>query len=236
MRSLCAAESIAIKVDAFAFRLLLACVCFLLAFARPINAFAGIVLPSLAPGSKYQLVFTTKAERDAFSSSMSTYNSFVQQQAALNPLLPTTIWTAVASTGAPAQNNAPVYADVPIYNTIGELVAANGNAFYSSTHTASMSYDQYGDQRWTQTWTGINDDGSPRDYLDAIRPSTTYGNGALLNGGWAYAGTTYNNVETRALFALSGQITAVPEPSTYAMAVAGLACGGFSMWRRRKRA
>lgn len=29
---------------------------------------------------------------------------------------------------------------------------------------------------------------------------------------------------------------AVPEPSTYAMAIAGLACGGFSMWRRRKRA
>jgi fibronectin-binding autotransporter adhesin len=31
-------------------------------------------------------------------------------------------------------------------------------------------------------------------------------------------------------------ITAVPEPSTYAMALASLACGGYSMWRRRKRA
>jgi len=29
---------------------------------------------------------------------------------------------------------------------------------------------------------------------------------------------------------------AVPEPSTYCMAFAGLACGGYSMWRRRKRA
>ena len=28
----------------------------------------------------------------------------------------------------------------------------------------------------------------------------------------------------------------VPEPSTYAMALAGLGCGGISMWRRRKRA
>jgi hypothetical protein len=28
----------------------------------------------------------------------------------------------------------------------------------------------------------------------------------------------------------------VPEPSAYAMALAGLACGGYSMWRRRKRA
>ena len=29
-------------------------------------------------------------------------------------------------------------------------------------------------------------------------------------------------------------VVGVPEPSTYAMALAGLACGGFSMWRRRK--
>ena len=29
---------------------------------------------------------------------------------------------------------------------------------------------------------------------------------------------------------------AVPEPSTCAMALAGLACGGYSMWWRRKRA
>ena len=34
----------------------------------------------------------------------------------------------------------------------------------------------------------------------------------------------------------SSTITAVPEPSTYTMAVAGLACGGYSMFRRRKRA
>ena len=32
------------------------------------------------------------------------------------------------------------------------------------------------------------------------------------------------------------QVRAVPEPSTYCMALAGMACGGFSMWRRRKRA
>lgn len=31
-------------------------------------------------------------------------------------------------------------------------------------------------------------------------------------------------------------INAVPEPSTYAMTLAGIACGGFLTWRRRKRA
>jgi len=32
------------------------------------------------------------------------------------------------------------------------------------------------------------------------------------------------------------RLAAVPEPSTCVMALAGLACGGYSMWRRRKRA
>jgi hypothetical protein len=31
-------------------------------------------------------------------------------------------------------------------------------------------------------------------------------------------------------------VATVPEPSTYAMALAGLACGGYSMFGRRKRA
>jgi len=35
---------------------------------------------------------------------------------------------------------------------------------------------------------------------------------------------------------MSVSINAVPEPSTSCMVLAGLACGGFSMWRRRRRA
>ena len=31
-------------------------------------------------------------------------------------------------------------------------------------------------------------------------------------------------------------VTAVPEPSTYCMALAGIACGGYTIFRRRKRA
>ena len=34
--------------------------------------------------------------------------------------------------------------------------------------------------------------------------------------------------------ASTGSISVVPEPSTYAMALAGLACGGWQMWRRRR--
>ncbi|NBW96708.1 MAG: PEP-CTERM sorting domain-containing protein [Planctomycetia bacterium] len=36
--------------------------------------------------------------------------------------------------------------------------------------------------------------------------------------------------------AASVSVNAVPEPSTYAMALAGIACGGYTIWRRRTRA
>jgi formylglycine-generating enzyme required for sulfatase activity len=49
--------------------------------------------------------------------------------------------------------------------------------------------------------------------------------------GNAAAGDEYDNLG----FRLAAPV-AVPEPSTYAMALAGLACGGYSLFRRRKRA
>jgi hypothetical protein len=38
------------------------------------------------------------------------------------------------------------------------------------------------------------------------------------------------------MYGISQVLTAVPEPSTYAMALAGVACGSYSLFRRRKRA
>jgi len=60
--------------------------------------------------------------------------------------------------------------------------------------------------------------------------------------GWTNAGTdrssdggsTWSDNTPATTSSIS--INAVPEPSTYAMALAGLACGGYSMFRRRKRA
>ena len=46
-----------------------------------------------------------------------------------------------------------------------------------------------------------------------------------LSGGLSWERTTSATAMT---------ITVVPEPSTYAMAIAGLACGGWQMWRRRR--
>jgi hypothetical protein len=68
-----------------------------------------------------------------------------------------------------------------------------------------------------------------------------------LNATGEYAGLTFTgdggvwtSTETangqRLIFSTgTGDLVVVPEPSTYAMALAGLACGGWQMWRRRLR-
>jgi hypothetical protein len=45
-----------------------------------------------------------------------------------------------------------------------------------------------------------------------------------------------NNTNSHPTLSIAFGTTVVPEPSTYAMALAGLGYGGFTMWRRRKRA
>ncbi len=47
---------------------------------------------------------------------------------------------------------------------------------------------------------------------------------------------TFNGLENGGTAYREFQVMAVPEPTPCAMALAGLACGGYSIWRRRKRA
>jgi hypothetical protein len=55
----------------------------------------------------------------------------------------------------------------------------------------------------------------------------------FLDGAYFVGGPDYYD-NNRGSFAVTA--VAVPEPSTCAMALAGLACGGYSMFRRRKQA
>ena len=73
---------------------------------------------------------------------------------------------------------------------------------------------------------------------------TSMGTSSNYSAGWITDGTMWSNYSGGApIFSpiVDGALTlgtavGVPEPSTYAMALAGLACGGYTMFRRRKRA
>ena len=52
------------------------------------------------------------------------------------------------------------------------------------------------------------------------------------NGVWT---STWTENHQRLVFSTgTGNLVVVPEPSTYAMAIVGLACGGWRMMRRRR--
>jgi hypothetical protein len=94
----------------------------------------------------------------------------------------------------------------------------------------------------TTSWLFVGDDYTDPSsfgwYDSAAAESPT----AQNDSGWSFGatkisfdgGSTWGGYSAGNSVAFS--ISAVPEPSAFAMALAGLGCGGYSMFRRRKRA
>ena len=74
-------------------------------------------------------------------------------------------------------------------------------------------------------------------YADGTDVLQIFANAGGRSGNFSAVNATGLAAGQSATFnAVTGFITVVPEPSIYAMALAGLACGGYSLFRRRKRA
>ena len=88
---------------------------------------------------------------------------------------------------------------------------------------------------WYNTGSFTSPDFTSDNYLGF---KTQAGNYGWLNTTWT-ASTGQFQVLGGAYESVIGSdivtpVTALPEPSTYAMALAGLACGGYSLFRRRR--
>jgi hypothetical protein len=102
-------------------------------------AFADIVIQAagLNIGDQYRLVFVTSGSRNAQSSNIADYNSFVTAQAAMSvDLVSINIsWNAIGSTSTTDARDYtgtnPLALGVPIYRLDGTLVAANNASFWS---------------------------------------------------------------------------------------------------------
>ena len=86
----------------------------------------------------------------------------------------------------------------------------------------------------TQYWIGVNTSrlGSQRNWSlfdNQFGNGTSYtATATLSSGSWTTSTGSSTNAMGLKIYGI------VPEPSTYAMALAGLACGGWQMWRRRR--
>lgn len=198
------------------------------------------VPPTLSPGDSYQLVFVTDGVHDAASGFISTYNTFVQNEAALNPALTGTnvgvVYKAIASTlGIDANLNAPVTA--PVYNFNGDKIADNFADMWDSTIDNPIVYTQYAGTVFPpDIWTGTQLNGLKfaGAELGAANPRT--GRLDLADGKWINE-TISNSSFTSRFYGLSNVLMVpVPEPSAIVLAMIGLASVALAAWRNRNRA
>lgn len=184
------------------------------------------------PGNTYQIAFVTSGYTTAESADINDYNAFVTAQAALGTSLPAATWSALASTPTvDALANAPTYSDVPIYNTLGQLIASGSAELWSGVLENPIDGDQYGLPPTSYVWTGTNSNGTAAAGL-----GTVYATVGLTNTGFAFdfAGDPTDNVLS--MYALSSPITVptpVPEPAVLTLLGAGMLAWGAVCMRRR---
>jgi hypothetical protein len=210
-------------------------------------AMAGTTFTPPAGVSEYRLLFVTADQTAASSTDISTYNGFVTSEATQNPALPTTTWTAIASTtSVNAVTNvdcgASCDANVPIYLVDGTtLVATSTAAFFGATILNAPSEDQSGNPSYAYAWTGSNSDGTATTTYEMggsqgtqVGETQSTGTTVLSSFFDAFNGVHRSPSDQYSLYALSGAIeVTVPEPATgSALLVGGLII--TRVFRRRR--
>lgn len=217
-------------------------------FALPL---AAAVIPpiGLSPGSPYQLIFVTADTTQATSSSIASYNSFVQAEAlgSSSSVVQSATWSAIVSTANIGPSSAPVNAfsdgTYPVYNTAGQLVEpAGGGGLYGPPAVLLQNlpdYDQNGNLDISTAWSGTVVFGRQivgSTYLmGQAAPIVGVDNLNSDVGQWIDNFATEPNTNSYPIYALSAPIMSpVPEPASLVLFAIG-AIALFAAARNRAR-
>ncbi|NCQ94899.1 MAG: PEP-CTERM sorting domain-containing protein [Microcystis wesenbergii Mw_QC_S_20081001_S30D] len=146
-----------------------------LATAGAAQAALVVVPPGLNPGDQFRLVFVTSGTRDATSSNINDYNTFVTNQVTGSALateltnagfnLGTITWKAIGSTPTvAARDNTgtnPSSTGVPIYLIDGNRVANNNGDLWDGSIQTAINRTQSDTVLSTRVWTGTDTSGVP---------------------------------------------------------------------------
>lgn len=210
-----------------------------LSYATPITQ-----PPDLSPGDKYRLVFITSNRRDATSTDISDYNTFVTNTANTIPALVAldTTWTAIGSTPTVnARDNtatSPLIATgLPIYTLAGLLVAADNADLWDGSINVPIGVQEDGFRTFRNfAFTGTRPDGlrSESGNLGTPFRDVLGGLPIRIDDRWIEVSIRDKSVRS-SFYAISGELTVVPEPSAIFLLCLGAAgLIGFAR-RRRKR-
>ncbi|MFM8300315.1 MAG: PEP-CTERM sorting domain-containing protein [Microcystis aeruginosa] len=197
-----------------------------------------VVPPGLNPGDQYRLVFVTSGTRNATSSNINDYNTFVTNQVTGSALatqlttagfnLGTITWKAIGSTSATsAKVNTGTdgsQPDVPIYLINGNKVANNNADLWDGSilTTIELTPAETAPPNF-RVFSGTNSDGTSAGAANALGGSDSFainvGRNDYFNSSWIFAATRRND-DPLPFYGMSSVLTVptpavtVPEPSS----------------------
>ncbi|HUS45083.1 MAG TPA: PEP-CTERM sorting domain-containing protein [Phycisphaerae bacterium] len=199
----------------------------------------GIISPvGLAPGGKYHLVFVTsgKPSDASTSASLATYHAAVNTVADGSSLtdMEEVTWYCIGSTAT--ANAIDLFSDAsPIYLLDGTTqVSATYELMWSGSIDNKINISENGPDSGTiggDAWTGTGKLGLASAYPLGSAEECTYGGAWSAGEQWISAGTG-TAWDFKHLYAMSGELTVVPEPAT--MALLGLGALGLVFGRNRR--
>jgi hypothetical protein len=203
-----------------------------------------ILLPRLAAGSQYQLIFVTSDSISGRSVTEAPYNALVTLDAApINSVLASAgifgvSWSAITSTldGSTASGNTP-WGGCPVYNLQAIQVNQPTLSLYSGTLLNPVRFDPLGHNNIPVVWTGSEDDGLPFSRPLGVDSTTVVG-APYLDSGWLH-NPVYEppSWELNPIYGLSSVITVpTPEPATLSLLGIGIfLLSGMRLLRLRRR-
>ena len=185
------------------------------------NATSGNA-PAVNPGATFSIPTEDQWYKAAYYKGGST-NAGYWTYATQNDLAPTAVTAGL--TGIGSSGSTGNYAN---YSRAAGWNGQNGNVTTVGTNGGASAYGAFDMSGNVNEWNDLTGDAGSSRGLRA---------GSWFNAASTLSSPIRSSINPSSEFVYYGFRLAapVPEPSTYAMALAGLACGGYSMFRRRKR-
>jgi hypothetical protein len=223
----------------------LTCVAALLWLAVGVGgrAEAGAILQTpagLNPGDQFRFVFVTDGIRDATSTNIVDYDSFVNADAGGATYNGVAVdWLAIGSTDSVDAIDHIGQATAPAYLSDGTLVTTTTTTagLWSGAILHPINLDLAGNivPPFNFVWTGTNPTGTGfGGPLASVTPQV--GSTTDTGGAWVSSGRS-NSGDLRNLYGISPVLTVpetVPEPSTLTMLAIALSLGVAIGWTRRR--